>query len=405
MATKETHSPPPPKSARGTVKRAASPGDGLRTPAQTAASAKKAAATGRDPAQIAASAAASFASGSTSVADEIARAEAMAKAGFPGTGVNYGLAAGGVLLGLGFAAVVFLLASSGNDPRLSSGDAGSLGSLLAEVRDEMKTGQAQLVLLSSQVGSLESSVASSEAAMSSTQAMVQEMKESNKALTQDLQAQQTALAGRVDDISSSVKRVERSANASVAELRKQIADLEVQMKHLTSKAEGRALDKSVDWATLGVGARIDYGETVAGIGRDFSRRLAWSVSDYTGFFRPEGSYPWPVEVVLEKHLLLTPGRCFSMPASGNVTVRLPLKIRVDTVGLEHITTEVKSQPKDVRAISGDYVLADWDASLKTSVRVEPARLTDRVTFQINSNLGLDFTCVYRLNVHGAPLSR
>ena len=25
--------------------------------------------------------------------------------------------------------------------------------------------------------------------------------------------------------------------------------------------------RSVDWATLGVGARIDYGETVAGIGR------------------------------------------------------------------------------------------------------------------------------------------
>jgi hypothetical protein len=94
-----------------------------------------------------------------------------------------------------------------------------------------------------------------------------------------------------------------------------------------------------------------------------------------------------------------------MPASGNVTVRLPMQIRVDTVGLEHITTEVKSQPKDVRAISGDFVLADWDASVKTSVRVEPARLTDRVTFQINSNLGLDFTCVYRLNVHGAPLSR
>jgi hypothetical protein len=321
----------------------------------------------------------------------------------PGNGISYGLAAGGVLLGLGFAVLVFLLASSGNDQRWSAGDAGSLGSLLTELRDEMKTGQAQLVLLSSQVGSLESSVTSSEATISATQAMVQEMKDSNKALTQDLQEQQTALAARVDDIASSVKAVEGNTNASVAELRKQIADLEVQMRQLASKQEGRALDKSVDWATLGVGARIDYGETVAGIGRGVARRLAWSISDNTGFFRPEGSYPWPAETVLEKHLLLTPGRCFSMPASGNVTVRLPMKIRVDTVGLEHITTEVKSQPKDVRAISGDYVLADWDASLKTSVRVEPARLTDRVTFQINSNLGLDFTCIYRLNVHGAPL--
>jgi uncharacterized coiled-coil protein SlyX len=322
-----------------------------------------------------------------------------------GTGVSIGLAAGGVLLGLGFAALVFFLASGGTDQRFSSGDVGSLGSLLTELRDEMKTGQAQLVLLSSQVGSLESSVTSSEAAISSTQAMVQEMKDSTKALTQDLQAQQTALASRVDDIASSVKSVEGAANASVAELRKQIADLEVQMKQLVHKAEGRALDKSVDWATLGVGARIDYSETVPGIGRGAARRLAWFVSDNTGFFRPDGSYPWAAEVVLEKHLLLTPGRCFSMPASGNVTVILPMQIRVDTVGLEHITTEVKSQPKDVRAISGNYVLADWDASLKTSVRVEPARLTDRVTFQIKSNLGLDFTCVYRLNVHGAPLSR
>jgi hypothetical protein len=276
---------------------------------------------------------------------------------------------------------------------------------MAELRDAMKTNQAQLVLLSSQVGSLESSVTSSEGTIFSTQALVQEMKESNKALTQDLQTQHTALGARVEDIASSVKSVEASANASVVELRKQIADLEVQMKQLASKQEGRPLDKSVDWATLGVGARIDYGGTVSGIGRGVARRLAWSVSDITGLFRPEGSYPWPAEVVLEKHLLLTPGRCFSMPASGNVTVRLPMQIRVDTVGLEHITTEVKSQPKDVRAISGDFVLADWDASVKTSVRVEPARLTDRVTFQINSNLGLDFTCVYRLNVHGAPLSR
>merc|ERR1712196_252360 len=139
------------------------------------------------------------------------------------------------------------------------------------------------------------------------------------------------------------------------------------------------------------------GEVLRVASRGTSRRLP--------AFSARKAVTRPAEVVLEKHLLLTPGRCFSMPASGNVTVRLPMKIRVDTVGLEHIMTEVKSQPKDVRAISGDYVLADWDASLKTSVRVEPARLTDRVAFQINSNLGLDFTCVYRLNVHGAPLSR
>merc|ERR1719201_2631300 len=100
--------------------------------------------------------------------------------GPPGNGVNYGLAAGGVILGVGFAVLVFLLASNGNDHRWSSGDAGSEGSLMAELRDAMKTNQAQLVLLSSQVGSLESSVTSSEGTIFSTQALVQEMKESNK---------------------------------------------------------------------------------------------------------------------------------------------------------------------------------------------------------------------------------
>jgi hypothetical protein len=281
-------------------------------------------------------------------------------------------------------------------------DDGSLGPLLAELRDGARTTQASLVLLSAQFGSLEATVGAA-------QASIAESAESQKAMVASLENKLTReLGSRIDSVVDTVTAVESRSNGTLRKLEQRITDLEVQLEAAAKKLDASPTHetRSVDFAADAVGARIDYKDTSPGLGRGYARQMAWAVSKIAGpgLFAPDGPYGWPAEVVLEKHLLITPGRCFSIGVTGNITIILPMKVKVDMVGIDHVYHNgIRSAPKDVRAVSGDLVLADWDVSEISSARVDPARTTDRITFEINSNHGAEFTCIYRVRVHGDPI--
>lgn len=117
-----------------------------------------------------------------------------------------------------------------------------------------------------------------------------------------------------------------------------------------------------------------------------------------------------------------PGNCFAFSGSaGNLAVKLSRPITIQNVTIEHIpqslapTGDLKSAPKEIEIYS---IRRDGsDRKLLDSISFEP-KVDHIKTFQLNNaasgeavlfkfltNWGEeDYTCVYRVRVHGIPLN-
>jgi hypothetical protein len=315
------------------------------------------------------------------------------------------------------------LASEKGKKNSCRGNNQQLGNLLAEVRELGKSTSQKFSELGQKVSSFEAATSQSQ---TSIQAQLETVEQGQAQLGRDLRGELRSVDKRITTVEERTNATVGALNANVDALVDRISKLEAalaeQRNMILSTAASQSSTLSADWATTGVNAVIDYSNTgpvnynffrsgslTRGVcqGLSLVSHLTGQLPSCVGVSTPA----WPAEVVLEKEKLLTPGRCLSIGPNGNVTVLLPLHVRVDAVGVETIRSGSNgdvypSSPKDVSAWAGDERMVAWDAVTATTAEVNPPKVTNKVTFQVRSNNGEQrFTCIYRVNVHGVPVDK
>ena len=231
------------------------------------------------------------------------------------------------------------------------------------------------------------------------------------------------------------------ASAELAELRRRVAALEMRVSELPQQAcapppppspppppaappppppnvaaeVAAALDRF--WADRT--GRPDYAAAAAG-GRVLAHSplVAWAAA-------AEGAADAAALHPRADHLLLTsaletPGHCLPLNASAGAWVDVALReaVHVTAVSLEHvhraIAFDTRSAPHRfaVTALRGDggegdtLVEGSFDAEkgapVQTFAAAAAGEAVSRVRLALRSNHGADYTCLYRLRVHGRP---
>ena len=266
-----------------------------------------------------------------------------------------------------------------------------------------------------------------------------------------LEAQISAVSEKVnglDDASFSDLRVE------IASLKKRFTALETSVtlrmhevevsarQHVTSTLPSKpAHVNKVDYALFSGGGKV--------VGHSsLSPLVAKGEGPLTGVLKSVrgGVHPRADEWILSGgSVVVVPGECLAVDgASGSVDVRLREQIKVEAITIEHIHPDVaydiSSAPKGIKIwgwnstkappgkgkknaavtlgtvryqLGGEQVgavqtfaLADVDEKKfgKKTKNVSPA--VDHVRFEITSNYGnKEWTCLYRLRVHGVPVAK
>jgi len=187
-----------------------------------------------------------------------------------------------------------------------------------------------------------------------------------------------------------------------ADVAARMARLETSVNHIVADTTGQ-----LDWALTSLGGSIDFSKTTAGM---TSRGGGWG-GMLGAVHHADGL---PPQVVLDQDL--TPGRCFAFPVVGNITVNLRNPTVVSSVAVDHIEKKLRQR----RSEPQHFEVVAWDASGTQHTISEPGccsyhgdgvkvqvfpthapRPMTAVTFVFKTNGGhADYTCVYRLRVHG-----
>lgn len=185
--------------------------------------------------------------------------------------------------------------------------------------------------------------------------------------------------------------------------------------------ERYAADKGLpaDFALESAGASVVYTEPSRAV-----TLYTWAKRYAGALYRMNTLVPQiprpPVEVLRAGVL---PGECWGFDGEkGSVTIRLARKIRVSGISIEHTPSgsvwSVLSAPRGVRVFGvdedgnetglGDLVFRMGEGEQQghlQSWEVESDWIGSRVRFEIESNHGGQFTCVYRLRVHGEEVKQ
>ncbi|XP_075384350.1 SUN domain-containing protein 5 [Tenrec ecaudatus] len=165
-----------------------------------------------------------------------------------------------------------------------------------------------------------------------------------------------------------------------------------------------------DFALKSIGATIDFDHTSATYNHDKAR-------SYWNWIRL-WNYAQPPDVILEPNV--TPGNCWAFEGDrGQVTIRLPQKIYLSNLTLQHIPKTISlsgsldTAPKDFvvygmegtpreEVFLGAFQFQPENTIQMFSLQNQPARPFGAVKVKISSNWGnLRFTCLYRVRVHGS----
>eukprot|EP01069_Polyplicarium_translucidae_P002566 Polyplicarium_translucidae@DN2066_c0_g1_i3.p1 len=192
---------------------------------------------------------------------------------------------------------------------------------------------------------------------------------------------------------------------------------EIRHTGVSPPAEGR-----LNWASASLGSSIVRPLTSYGHGTDSWTEWALSkvanlptIGRYRGLARPSSR---SADVVLKSgDGPLQPGDCFAFsPTGGRITMQLPRAVEVSAVGIEHahpdVNPNVAAAPRAFRVIGGGqhgsepHVLGEFEyqypaVPTRQMFDVVDAAPTRRLTFEFESNYGGEWTCVYRIRVHGS----
>ncbi|XP_065509355.1 sperm-associated antigen 4 protein-like [Caloenas nicobarica] len=196
-------------------------------------------------------------------------------------------------------------------------------------------------------------------------------------------------------------------------LLQEVARLRVELRSARKAASNVASEVSVemsDWALQSTGATIDMRRT----SQTYSCQGKWSCM-VLRLFHPAN----PPEAVLQPDV--SPGNCWPFQGrQGQVVIRLPARVHLSTVTVQHISKEaspsgfVTSAPRDV-AVFGVDADGEEETLLGTfmyDVAKDPIqtfplknaplrRAFSYVKFFVKSNWGNPmYTCIYRVQVHG-----
>jgi len=138
--------------------------------------------------------------------------------------------------------------------------------------------------------------------------------------------------------------------------------------------------------------------------------------------RPASVYrylPRPAEVVIDPDVTI--GNCWACANSQcNITIELPAHLSVSAVSVDHISPlvamDISSAPKDFNVFGirrleetdhdllGQFSYASNPLHQIQTFEIEKLNSFNWVKFQVLSNHGNpNFTCIYRLRVHGTPI--
>ncbi|KHN77028.1 Nuclear migration and anchoring protein unc-84 [Toxocara canis] len=128
----------------------------------------------------------------------------------------------------------------------------------------------------------------------------------------------------------------------------------------------------------------------------------------------------PRSVIQHRANALSSGECWAFRGTGYLTIKLSLPIHITEVSYEHLRHElhpdgvVRSAPRrfqiwafkelndlETKVLLGEYEFdRDGDALQFFRVQHQPTEPTPIVELVVLSNWGADYTCLYRLRVHG-----
>ncbi|XP_074781241.1 sperm-associated antigen 4 protein-like [Athene noctua] len=199
------------------------------------------------------------------------------------------------------------------------------------------------------------------------------------------------------------------------ELLQEVAQLRHMMSSRQKAVSKMALEvaRMSDWALGSSGAAIDVQRS----SETFTCRENWRCSIVEWLFRTKPG------AILEPDM--SPGNCWPLQGDqGQVVIRLPARVRLTAVTVQHIYKEVSpsgtviSAPRDV-AVFGLDVDGEEEVLLltftydvtKEAIQTFPLktapfpRAFSYVKFLVKSNWGNpQYTCIYRLRVHGLRAS-
>ncbi|CAJ0583964.1 unnamed protein product, partial [Mesorhabditis spiculigera] len=132
----------------------------------------------------------------------------------------------------------------------------------------------------------------------------------------------------------------------------------------------------------------------------------------------------PRTVIQRNSPILNPGECWPLKGSvGFLTIQLARPLRITSVSYEHVAADltpegrILSAPKEItffaykevndvqtRVKLGDFVYdINKDPLQFFEITVDPGFPVLYLELQVDSNYGEEFTCLYRLRVHGIPI--
>ncbi|KAM4658403.1 SUN domain-containing protein 5-like isoform 1-T2 [Amazona ochrocephala] len=167
----------------------------------------------------------------------------------------------------------------------------------------------------------------------------------------------------------------------VAQLRVEISSLKKEEQGLNQAALELASEIYIgrsDWALKTSGATTDMQRT----SKTYDCKENW-VCRVLEFFRT----PKPPDTILQ--LDVSPGNCWPLQGQqGQVVIRLPARVHLTAVSVQHISKEVSP--------SGTVISAPRDIAV-----FDTHRAFSRIKLIVKSNWGnTAYTCIYRVQVHG-----
>ncbi|XP_075580912.1 SUN domain-containing protein 3-like [Pelecanus crispus] len=233
---------------------------------------------------------------------------------------------------------------------------------------------------------------------------------------------QAWLEQKMRELEETVAQVSAARGNILQAVREVLVDHGVQAEkreeilQLTQAAIKKVLENYLqmpDWALEAIGATIDEERTSKSYGEQGKK--TWWLSP---FAFSSGN---PPETILQPRI--APGNCWAFQGSrGHVVIRLPEQIWPKAFTIWHISEavspsgEVSSAPKDFAVSGVDEATAEtllgtftYDVHKEIAqtfhVQKELPRTFRYIKFQVQSNWGNpEYTCVYRVQVHGKMVS-
>ncbi|KAM4654232.1 sperm-associated antigen 4 protein-like isoform 1-T1 [Amazona ochrocephala] len=197
----------------------------------------------------------------------------------------------------------------------------------------------------------------------------------------------------------------------VAQLRVEISSLKKERQGLNQAALELASETYVgrpDWALKTSGATID----MQGTSKTYDCKENW-VCRVLWFFRT----PSPPDTILQPDI--SPENCWPLQGQqGQVVIRLPARVHLTAVSVQHIYKEVSpsgtvtSAPRDIavfgvnadreeETLLGMFVYNVEKEAIQTFPLKDTHRAFSRIKLIVKSNWGnAAYTCIYRVQVHG-----